>query len=429
MRAIAENETVDDTNGFDSDPEEYQEDFSSLIQDDDEIEEELEDSSSEGTDPQTDPDTDEEAEVGEDDDLFVELDNSITGLKTSITGLNTSISTLESQVANINTAADQAVTVTNSGTFFHTKTSQDTLPYNTTLARLTNAGMNLGYYSNTADGSFSASLANSKSFTTLASYNSTGIALYGSNSTLDMTGNGIQIAGDNNKLDMSSNGIQITSNDNSLSIASSGIQITGNNANTIKITTKGIQLLDSSSNGITINGNDVSFTNGVTFSATETTGLFFVGNTVRKSVTLKSGENYTTASFSYNTLCGDDLSYLSGHGFRPVSPVQISTNHISLVKISGWNYNPSKEGKDTALTVSLTRNGASNTSTLSVTVYVQTLWVRASIDQVKDSDSSNSGSESGSDSPSSSTGATLYPIYGSYDSSTGKLNLYTAQSS
>jgi hypothetical protein len=173
----------------------------------------------------------------------------------------------------------------------------------------------------------------------------------------------------------------------------------------------------------------VTFSNGVSFSSTNTTGLFYVGTGVKKSGTIAAGANGLKIEFSYAELGGgksstEYTSYIKPYGLRPVAPVRINTNHQYALKIAGWNYNPSAYNDptdtslsedDIALVVRVNRSGASTKNKMSVTVYVQTLWVRASIAAVDSSDADLDGDD---DSGSGDTGDGSGYLKGSLDGTT-----------
>ena len=138
--------------------------------------------------------------------------------------------------------------------------------------------------------------------------------------------------------------------------------------------------------------NGTSFSNGITFGSSGTDGIFYVGGTVSKKIRIAAGNNMGQINFSYSDLIGSKSGtvhdYLYNNLFRPLAPVRLMTNHSSMVKITGWDYNPGRIKNDdaTSLSVKISRQGANNKSSLSVTVYVQTAWVRANIDQVDSGD-------------------------------------------
>ena len=140
-------------------------------------------------------------------------------------------------------------------------------------------------------------------------------------------------------------------------------------------------------------GTSVAFSNGVSFGANVTNGLFYVGKTITKTGTIAAGANSYKASFTYSELGGgststDYLNDILPYKLRAVAPVRIGTNHPAALKITGWNYNPSitSDSDGSVLTIRVSRNGASLSSKMSVTIYVQTLWIRANITSVDDAE-------------------------------------------
>lgn len=142
------------------------------------------------------------------------------------------------------------------------------------------------------------------------------------------------------------------------------------------------------SNGMSrFDATSVAFSNGVSFGSTGTDGIFYVGRTISKSKNISAGANMMTMDFTYKELAGDAYDYLSSNSFRPIHPVRLMTNHSSLVKISGWDYDPGNLDSNTrSLRVKVSRQGANNKSSLSTTIYVQTGWVRANIQKVDGDD-------------------------------------------
>ena len=423
----------------------YNFDFSLLEANNDEVDEDL---LSEDADGILDIDTDEDEKETDNSSLFGDLDNSITTLNKSVATLNNSVEDVWNTVNSIDTSVNQAVTVTTNGTFFHTQTTPNYLPYNDALIHVTNEGMNLGYYisNSSTDEKFYASNSNTKNFTTLASYNKNGVVRTAPSSgeKLEMVGSGIQLSSASNTLSLTSKGlIATTISGNELDLTGDGISITSSSSSstgTLKISKDGIKLNHGGVDSITVKGDSISFSNGVKFGASSTDGLFYVGGNIPKSYTFKAGETKTTVTFTYKQLGGGNLSstdypdivndyttYIEPGNLKPIAPVRIDTTFNGYIKIAGWNYNPGIGVNDTgnALTVSLTRQGAPTGSKLTCTLTVQTLWVRADITAAGKADTTSSSTDS-EDTP--TTSEAYYPLYGSYNTTSGRLSIYTGQS-
>lgn len=183
--------------------------------------------------------------------------------------------------------------------------------------------------------------------------------------------------------------------------------------------------------------NGAVFANGTTFGPNGAKGLLYVSATKKFSTKIKSGSNGVKIALNRSKLAtSSELAYLDKYGFVPVAMVRLDTNKYGVVKIAGFDVNPSATASSSvALNLRFTRNGTGSSKTInscssaySFYFYVQVLWARCTTDMVSDGDNDDalsvdevdpSESESGEDGGTSSSDY----VSGSWNSSTGKLTL------
>lgn len=269
--------------------------------------------------------------------------------------------------------------------------------------------------------SSAASTASSAASTASSAASTASNALSTANSAYSTASNAAKTA--TNYMNMSSDGLCIGNQTAST--------LTGN----VLISSDGVTLRDNTTALARFTENGVTFADGTAFMSNGVGNLFYVGGDISITTRIKAGDNAVKLAIPLGKLKNtNEKDILNSNGYRPLSLVRLSTSKYGVVKLNGFDLNPTvTNDSDTALTVQFTRNGTGSTKTINsksssydFIIYIQILWIRCTKDMLSTAsgswniDGSLDDTDTGDDS--GGTSSTSY-VTGSFDSNTGKLTL------